>query len=156
VTILRILMAPYLGIEWRIFFESIWPRYAGKISLIRQNMERHRLLLDSEVNLAHITEAHTARLQAYKEYEQTHEFQQRQDFASIKSSLNPQLYDQELERISKDCIGETGQWLRTQDAFRAWSDPHDVVHRVLWLEGIPGAGSFAHSYLLQSEKTDNA
>ncbi|KAI9684612.1 MAG: hypothetical protein M1822_005700 [Bathelium mastoideum] len=143
--------------KWRIFFESIWPRYAGKIAVIRQNMERHRLLLDSEVTLAHISESHTARLQALKAYEEAYEFQQRQDFASTKSSLHPELYDQELERISEGCISRTGRWLTNNFAFQAWSDPQDVAHRVLWIEGIPGAGkTYLSSRIVQDLKSANS
>jgi hypothetical protein len=135
---------PLLNIpsEWRVFFESLWPLYAGKFFVIRQNMERHRLLLDNQATLSHITEAHAARVRAYREYEDTYEFQQRQDFATVKSSLNPQLYDDELERLRVTCTVESGKWLKRKESFSLWSDTNNLLDRLLWLEGIPGSGNF--------------
>jgi hypothetical protein len=132
-----------IPLEWRVFFESLWPQYAGKFSVIRQNMERHRLLLDNQATLSHITEAHAARVRAYREHEDAYEFQQRQDFATVKSSLNPQLYDDELERLRVTCTVEAGEWLKRKEFFSLWSDPNNLLDRLLWLEGIPGSGNFS-------------
>ncbi|KAF2138225.1 uncharacterized protein K452DRAFT_90147 [Aplosporella prunicola CBS 121167] len=124
----------------RMFFESIWPKYFGKIQLIIENIEKHRNLMDSEVTLANIMEADAARLDAYRRYEQNQEFQQRQDFNTAKTSLSPALYDHELERIKRECSVQSGNWLETLEQFRSWLDPSKSTTRLFWLQGIPGAG----------------
>jgi len=104
-------------------------------------MERHKLLLDGEVTMAHITEAQAARVRAYREYEEARESQLHQDFALATSSLSPQLYDLELETLLGNCSAQAGEWLHKQESFRKWSDPNDLSTRFLWFEGIPGAGN---------------
>jgi hypothetical protein len=128
-------------LEWRVFFESIWPRYASKISVILENITRHTILVDSEVTLADISEAHAARIRAYEEYERAQNFQQRQQFEIVKSSLSPKLYDVDLDNLQRQSYGDAGQWLDDEEDFRKWSDPNDESARLLWLEGIPGAGA---------------
>lgn len=92
------------------------------------------------MTLAHITEAQAARVRAYREYEEGHEFQLRQDFALAESSLSPQLFDLELETVLGNCSAKAGEWLFQQESFRKWSDSDDLSTRLLWFEGIPGAG----------------
>ncbi|KAI5458921.1 hypothetical protein BGZ63DRAFT_361273 [Mariannaea sp. PMI_226] len=126
--------------KWEILFESLWPRYAGKIKVIQDNMAKHRMLMQSEVTLASITEAHDARTRALREYERSHQFQQRQDFEMILASLTPHLYDQDLEQFRERCIVESGSWLMNHAQYQKWFDASDDSTRLLWFEGIPGAG----------------
>lgn len=44
--------------EWKVFFESMWPRSAHKIAVIQDNMVRHKAMMNSEVTLENIIQAH--------------------------------------------------------------------------------------------------
>ena len=110
-------------------------------------MERHKLLLDGEVTLAHITEAQAARLRAYREYEEARESQLRQDLALAKSSLSPVFYDLELDTLLGNCSEQAGEWMQNHEFFKKWSDLNNLSTRFLWFEGIPGAGNSPSSHL---------
>ncbi|KAL9122534.1 MAG: hypothetical protein Q9187_000916 [Circinaria calcarea] len=126
--------------KWSIFFESLWPRYAGKISVILHNIRRHKLLVTDEVTLANITEAYKARERAYEEYDKNQQEWDRLNFAEVNRSIAPSMYDHELERLGSKCNRVTGEWMRTEDAFCDWSDLKSPMTRIIWLVGIPGAG----------------
>ena len=96
--------------------------------------------MDGEVTLAHITEAHTARISAQRKHDRDLEVQERTEFHMIESSIRPHLYDLDLERIRQRCPVQAGRWLHDDEQFSAWRDYHDQRENILWLCGIPGAG----------------
>ena len=107
----------------------------------------HRNLMDGEVTLAHITEAHAARVTAYERYEKDQESNERIEFHSIMTSLSPKLYDTKLELIRQRCSMQSGKWLEKDGRFLEWRDDSKQSAKVLWLTGIPGAGMFVASAL---------
>jgi len=128
-----------------MFFESLSPRSANKISVIQTDLTRHKALINSEVPLASVIQAYEAREKAYQEYERMHQFQDWQNFEGVRVALSPYLYDNDLEAFRKECQVESGQWLEEEDDFKKWSDPNDHSVRLFWLQGIPGAGKSSAS-----------
>ena len=98
-------------------------------------------MMDSEVTLAHITEAYAARVSADDKYRRDQEHDERTEFQSIFESLRPQLYDRVLERLLQRCSVKAGEWLEKDKRFSDWQDPSNQSARALWLAGIPGAGT---------------
>jgi hypothetical protein len=147
-------------VEWSKKFQSLWPKYAGKLKVVQDNITKHTILMQGEVTLAEITEAHTARTRSLQEYERNHEFQQRQDFEMVLASLAPNLYDQELERLRGKCTIDSTSWLANHVQYQKWFDESDKSTRLLWLEGIPGAGScvlvFLHLFYCQWRPANEA
>lgn len=125
---------------WRLVLESLWPKYHGRLEVIMRNIAKSKAMMDSAVTLMDITEAHQARIDAYQKYERDYEFQQRQDFEAAKQSLSPNLYYKELENATERCSVDPGKQIRRLDKFEHWCDPAKPDSRLLWLQGIPGAG----------------
>ena len=125
-----------------MLFESLWPKYSSKFQVILNSITYHRNLMDGEVSLAHIMEAHAARASAFERHEKGQENDERMEFQIIKDSLCPQLYDSKLEWIRQRCSTQAGKWLEEDDHFLAWQDHSKESAKVLWLTGIPGAGMF--------------
>ena len=108
--------------------------------------------MDSEVTLAHITEAYAARASADDKYRRDQEHDERIEFQYIFNSLSPQLYDAQLERITQRCSIQAGEWMENDQRFSDWQDSTNQSARVLWLTGIPGAGrANAQKKLLESD-----
>jgi len=128
-----------------MFFESLWPRSANRISGIQSNIIRHKALMNSEVTMESVVQAYEAREKAYQEYERTHQFQDWQNFEGVKAAISPYLYDNDLGAFRRECQVESGQWLEEEDNFKKWSDPNDRSVRLFWLQGIPGAGTSSAS-----------
>jgi hypothetical protein len=135
-----------------VFFESLWPRSANKISAIQNNIIRHKALMNSEVTLENVVQAYEARERAYREYERTHQFQDWQNFEDVKLALIPHLYDGDLEKFGRECQIGSGQWLQEEDRFKIWADAKDHSVRLFWLQGIPGAGTYCTWYRSHSDK----
>lgn len=128
-------------IEWELFFEAMWPKCGNKITIIMNNIERHAGLISSEVTLANILDSQEARAEAMAKYKRDEEFQQRQDLATVRQLLSPKLYDEELEKFRKLRSPNSGKWIESDDTFNSWFSSGNTSERVLWVEGIPGAGS---------------
>lgn len=101
------------------------------------------MLMNVEVTLASVSEASIARRLALEEYEKAHKYQQRQEFDTMMNTINPHLYDQELEHFSRNCTAQAGNWLSTQNQYLSWMDVRNEDAKLLWIEGIPGAGRFS-------------
>ncbi|KAK7698936.1 hypothetical protein SLS57_012494 [Botryosphaeria dothidea] len=129
---------------WKEVFEIIWPKYSGKLEVILENIKKHAMLMQGEVTLAHIIEVDEGRKLALQEYERAHESEDRRALDSVISSLNPVLYDKDLERLSSNCAVGTGHWLSGNSSYIKWRDAVDDSSRLFWIQGIPGAGK---SYL---------
>ncbi|KAK4198875.1 hypothetical protein QBC40DRAFT_229024 [Triangularia verruculosa] len=126
--------------RWRSFFEALWPQQKDKIELVKEHLERHTLLMRSEVRLEHIKQEHELRTKALEDFDRSTKERIRQDFHRIKTDTNPKTYDPDLYRVaSRTCEG-TGKWLLRDPKFKAWLDSGKSANKVLWLEGIPGAG----------------
>ncbi|GME30106.1 uncharacterized protein LTHEOB_10928 [Neofusicoccum parvum] len=138
--------------SWRFLLESVWPKYDGKLKIILGNIAKNRAMMDSAVTLKDITEAHQARIDAYEKYERDYEFQQRQDFEIAKASLSPNLYYTELGKIGDRCSVDSMKWLHDVKAFETWLDSANDVSRLLWLQGIPGAGKSERSLFLEEPR----
>jgi nucleoside-triphosphatase THEP1 len=136
----------------------VWPRYKAKINVVIGSIERHSVLMTEEVSLANISEAHAARIADMDRWERNFEFQETQDFNSVHSYLSPNLYDDELDRLQRRICERTGRWLQREQVLKDWLDASNAATRVLWMQGIPGAGkthiaSTIVEKLRQSSKT---
>jgi hypothetical protein len=135
------------SLGWELLFESVWPRHKTRIELVATNIERHGLLMFNEVSLEHITKAHDARDAALDHYERTRDFQERQDFEAVDTYIRPRLYDDEQDRLRRTYCKDTGRWLQREKTLYNWLDPTDAATRLVWLQGIPGAGKYRISNL---------
>lgn len=117
--------------------------------MITENVKEHKLLMDDSITFANVVEAHAARQKAFEELERQHEFRQRQDLEAVKSCLGLILYDRERQRLKACQVVQSGDWLSEQEQYNHWIDPSDKASRLLWLQGIPGAGKSPGIHFLQ-------
>ncbi|KAF2191077.1 hypothetical protein K469DRAFT_746515 [Zopfia rhizophila CBS 207.26] len=126
--------------RWKMFFESLWPKHRGKIQVVTDHIKRHTLLMRNEVRLEHIQQEHHARVLALEKFESIERSNRRQEYYSIKTDISPRSYEDIIDRLhGRICVG-TGKWLIRDATFLQWLDMADASTRVLWLQGIPGAG----------------
>jgi hypothetical protein len=134
-----------LGAGWKYFFEALWPRKKEHINLVKTHIERHALLMRNEVRLEHIREEHDTRLRAFEHFMNAEKSHRLQQFYAIKADMSPRMYNDKLNWFhSRVCEG-TGTWLFQDDVVKDWVDVSIGSSRVVWLQGIPGAGSWASS-----------
>lgn len=123
---------------WRYVFDALWPKCRDNIRVIATNIERHTLLIRKEVNFEHILQEYEARQRALQHFESTEISHQKQEYLGIKTDISPRAYV-----LRDDVYQGTGKWLMRNPNFRKWLDFQDKSTRLLWLQGIPGAGMFS-------------
>lgn len=74
------------------------------------------------------------------------------------SYISPNLYDDELDKFQRRICERTGKWLQREQVLKDWMDASNAATRILWMQGIPGAGktyiaSMMVEKLRQSSKT---
>ena len=126
--------------RWKYFFEALWPKQKEKIDIVKSHIDRHATLMRTEVRLEHIREEHDTRLRALEYFERSEREHSRQEYFRIQTDINPKFHDRKLNEISGRLCEGTGKWLLQDDKFTRWLDFDSVDSKILWLEGIPGAG----------------
>jgi hypothetical protein len=135
-------------IDWKLMFDAIWPRHKAKIDIVVSSIERTCLLMTDEVRLEHISEAYKARTADVHNWEKTFKFQEQQNFNTVENCISPKLYDDELDRLRRSICERTGSWLKREQVLKRWLDLSDRSTRLVWLQGIPGAGRIFGSSIL--------
>ena len=136
---------------WEIVFESMWPKCKDKIKVVEANIERHGQLLREEVTFEHIRLENEHRAKSLKAFQKAEDDQLRQKFQALEMSVRPRLYDDKLDWLrSRTCQG-TAKWLAKEDAFTTWLDTSKQSSKILWLQGIPGAGNPSAIIIEQSK-----
>jgi len=98
------------------------------------------MLMRNEARLEHIREEHDARLKAFEHFKNAEKSDRLQQFYAIKADMSPGTYYDKLNWYhSRVCEG-TGTWLFQDDVVKDWLDFSGGSSRVLWLQGIQGAG----------------
>jgi hypothetical protein len=133
---------------WKYFFESLWPRHRSKIKIVTDHISRLTLLMRNEVRLEHIQEEHNARRQALEHFEQTEKHHRRQEYESIKADVSPKTYEDKYYYLQGRICEGTGNWLVKDVTFAKWLDISDTSTKLLWLQGIPGAGQLGQSCIV--------
>lgn len=120
----------------------MWPKQKEKIDLVQGHIERHAMLMSTEVRLEHIREEHNARQRALDHFEKSERENTRQEFHRIQTNISPDFYHKKLAAVSTTLCEGTGKWLLQGSQFGQWLDPSNAASKMLWLEGIPGAGEY--------------
>ncbi|KAF2239008.1 hypothetical protein EV356DRAFT_504364 [Viridothelium virens] len=126
--------------RWKYLFESLWPRHREKIKVVTDHIARLALLLRNEVRLEHIQAEHSARARALEHFDRAERSHRRQEYKSIEADISPKTYGDALYRFRARIAEEAAKWLIEDTTFNKWLDLSDTSTKVLWLEGIPGAG----------------
>lgn len=136
----RNLQALTIAVVWKQIFQAAWRSFLPKIDFIKKNMERHTRLLDHGVSFVQLEETENIR----RDLQQRFETQRREEVdrrrREVISWLNP--YPSQLRKYQDARLcPDAGSWLLNNGRFRGWFDPIFCTEPLLWITGIPGAGT---------------
>lgn len=101
-----------------------------------------------EVCFEHIRDGHDTHLMAVEAFHNSERANRLQEFLAIKIDISPRSYDDKLNWYHGRVCAGTGTWLLKNEVFKDWLDAvGDERERILWLQGIPGAGQCTHTSL---------
>ncbi|KAK8112930.1 Nacht domain protein [Apiospora sp. TS-2023a] len=125
-----------------LFFKDILDFYliALRIDVVARSIQNHVQLLRHSVSLEDIRQAHYARQRQFEEFEASAKARRQQEFNSIKTDISPVFYDNTLDDFLGRTYEGTGDWLMADATFLRWLDHSDDAFKLLWIQGIPGAG----------------
>ena len=94
------------------------------------------------IQFEHIQKAEEVQGQALIFFDKAEKEDQRKEFNSLLTRISPEIYAKKLNTIrSQRCKG-TGIWLLKDLQFQNWLAKDHTELRLLWLQGIPGAGAY--------------
>jgi len=141
-----------IDIAWRQVFQATWRGLNARITLISQTLRQHRNLVESQTAASQFADFQSHRLATQTEFEAQRK--QRQDDARFKvrqwlcigDSVTRQSEVLKLRHV------QTAEWLLHNPLFQRWFSLDHCSDPLLWLTGMPGAGTYTN-FVLQSSKT---
>ncbi|KAL8403421.1 hypothetical protein RB594_008613 [Gaeumannomyces avenae] len=142
------LMEVFNRSAWRSVFDSSWRRFSKMADEIKVTLLRIRKLLDEAKATASVREIQALRYQLTQESQvatcredEASKERRRDRLQEIVNKLAaPQYLDDQEDLQRRTHESARGDWLFRHEAFIRWVDVDDEAHRVLDLNGCPGAG----------------
>ncbi|KAH8789515.1 hypothetical protein F5882DRAFT_354269 [Hyaloscypha sp. PMI_1271] len=139
--------------KWERLFQSSWRGFNSKINGLRDKMQQHRRLIESQAGIVEFEEIQKIRKLAEVEFQNARDA----DLDRRRSKVLQWLSPASSETIQEGCekarseYPRTGEWLLTDDKFSKWFHPNFCSNPLLWLSGIPGAGKSVLASLVIEE-----
>ena len=107
-------------------------------------MRRNRRIFENPVTLAEFEEIQNHRQSATKASERENIARDDQCQAAVWQWLSPFPCDEEQDRHrnTRSICPDPGRWLLDHTNFQKWLNPDFCLSPILWLNGIPGAGTY--------------
>ncbi|KAI0376807.1 hypothetical protein F5Y04DRAFT_273551 [Hypomontagnella monticulosa] len=127
---------------WKQLFQATWKGFVSKIENLRDNMRRHRQLIESRATLIQFEAVQTHRRLTEVKFQEMYEADLTRRRAAVLLWLSPANVEEIHERhtLARSGNPSAGQWLMSDNRFQKWFDPLYCSTPLLWLNGKPGAG----------------
>ncbi|KAF8417488.1 hypothetical protein EV426DRAFT_540278, partial [Tirmania nivea] len=126
---------------WLKFFHCTWKGVSGAIRTLKENLRRHKSLVETQATLAHFEEAQIARETAKEALKEAVKHEQARQRMAVIKWLSPPDSETDHERYSdiREKYPGTGRWLLRAKLVKKWLNSSTADVPVLWLYGKPGA-----------------
>lgn len=130
-----------IPLAFHLFFDSMWKSFEFRFNGILKDFARHRDLVMREVVTIDVVEARELRIKSQQELEQQERKTQNYYLHDSISWLKvPDEQHDELDRLAEKRQEGTCEWVFRNPLFQSWkNDAHSDA--ILWVKGIPGAGT---------------
>ncbi|KAI9654109.1 MAG: hypothetical protein M1821_006820 [Bathelium mastoideum] len=129
-------------LDWQVLFKATWRAFIPTVEHVKQNLERHRLLITEPANFTQFHEIQMIRNNANNLFERERKNNEDLHRLVVKQWLSAVDCDaqQNRHRSIRSICPNAGSWLLEHPRFKQWFSPDDCTASLLWLSGIPGAG----------------
>ncbi|KAI1076452.1 hypothetical protein F5B20DRAFT_556101 [Whalleya microplaca] len=127
---------------WKQLFQATWRGFTVKIEHLKENLRRHKQLIESHATIVQFEEVQRLRDDAKRNFKSHQAAEKDRRRLRIMQWLSPfnneNLQDQYRE--TRSICGNAGHWLLNDLRFQRWFSSSQCLSPLLWLNGIPGAG----------------
>lgn len=129
-------------------FDSVWKTFRTKFKPILDSLTRHRKLLDHVKTTAVFSEVHLTRTRLLESINQSSEemksalenLQSRKEQIMERLGYRADEVNRPHKRVPSEPDLATGRWIFHNETFKKWLDFNVEDVRILYLNGLPGAG----------------
>lgn len=133
---------------WRRMFDSVWKTFRTKFKPILDSFTRHRELLDHVKTTAVFSEIQLTRTRLLESINQSSEEMKSalENLQNHKTQMMERLgyradeVNRPHKRVPSEPDQATGRWIFHNEIFKKWLDFNVENIRILYLNGLPGAG----------------
>ncbi|KAI2633104.1 hypothetical protein GGS26DRAFT_555304 [Hypomontagnella submonticulosa] len=127
---------------WKQLFQATWRGFTVKIQHLRENLRRHRHLIESRATIVQFEEIQKLRDSANLEFKAHQRAETDRRRLRVTQWLSPFSMEnlQDQYRETRSICANAGGWLIQDPRFRKWFNPSQHMWPLLWINGIPGAG----------------
>jgi hypothetical protein len=134
-------------LEWKTVFKSMWKSFDTEFRGILQSLERHKDLVEQQTHIAHYQEHQATTVIFHENWAQQIKVEKEKRLVAVQNWLvvGPQAKDDHAEhqRI-RDEYPTTAAWIFKHDYVKDWVEADLPESPLLWMHGIPGAGTERH------------
>ena len=138
---------------WKKLFHSSWKTFRTQFQYILNSLSRHKTLIETQASLADYEQSKLARVAAKNSFEEIAEAERKRQSLAVTDKIrspNPRI-DQDKAKEARQEYPESGKWILRNASLRDWMDLECPNVPLLWVNGIPGAGT--SSSLLQGVRS---
>ncbi|KAJ3536177.1 hypothetical protein NM208_g5825 [Fusarium decemcellulare] len=127
---------------WKQLFKSNWKGFTSEISLLKDNLRRHKQLIEGRASLVEFETVQNLRISSQTHFRDSREAEARRRRTAVFQWLASPDVEAVHERHVKarSSNPESCRWMLHDARFQQWFDPLYCSTPLLWVNGKPGAG----------------
>ncbi len=128
---------------WKQMFRAAWKDFESKFQHLVDDLRIHKDLIESHASILQIQETQVERAHMRRQFamiEQSQRQKKHLDVVTWLSAVNP-ILDHEAAISVRQSHPSSGRWLLQDSKMKAWLDHSRSSVPLLWMNGIPGAGT---------------
>ncbi|CAG9975887.1 unnamed protein product [Clonostachys byssicola] len=127
---------------WKQLFRSNWKGFSSEISLLKENLRRHKQLIEGRASLIEFETLQNLRVSAEAHFRELKETENRRRKTAVQQWLCPSNIQaiQERHVKARSSNSQSCRWILGDSRFQRWFHPLYCSTPLLWINGKPGAG----------------
>ncbi|KAF4628757.1 hypothetical protein G7Y89_g9399 [Cudoniella acicularis] len=127
---------------WKHLFRSTWKDFQTRFQYIIDDLQNHKMLVESQANILQIRDSQIEREAARKAFADIKEEERKTKYFRVLNWLSATevILDQEAAALARKEYPTTGNWILDNNIIKAWTHVRNTVAPLVWINGIPGAG----------------
>jgi len=131
------------SIVWKKLIHALWRNFQADFGALLKQFQRNQRLIENQAGILHFEESLRTREIADRQLQEFRKAESRRQREVVRSWLaSPNVeVDQQSYSSVRNKDPNSGRWILSTSKFLSWFDPDFCSTSLLWINGIPGAGT---------------